>query len=200
MIDPNSFAAAVGPVVAALERLGVQYYVGGSVASSFHGASRSTLDIDVCAELDDEKARRLVEELALVGDDYYFNPATLLDAVQRKSCFNLIHLPSSFKIDIFVSRGRPFDRASQDRAIVGPIGEEGLLMARVATIEDTLLAKLEWYRLGDETSERQWSDMTRVAQLHRGTLDEEYLGRSAQELGVADLLERLLNEIDGGHH
>lgn len=196
MIDPNSLPSALGPVLEVLERLGIRYYIGGSVASSFHGASRSTMDVDLCAELDGTVATRLLEDLKGLQKDYYFSPGAILDAVQRKSCFNLIHLPTSFKVDVFVSRGRPFDRASQERAVVGPIGEEGLLTARVATIEDTLLAKLEWYRLGDETSERQWSDMTRVAQLHRQSLDEEYLTRSARELGVADLLERLLNEID----
>ncbi len=40
--DYNDLVAALSPVSAALNKLGIRHYVGGSVASSFHGASRST--------------------------------------------------------------------------------------------------------------------------------------------------------------
>lgn len=55
-----------------------------------------------------------------------------------------------------------------------------------------MVAKLEWYRLGGEDSERQWGDILGVLRLNAGKLDLELLHSSAAELGVADLLVKAL--------
>lgn len=193
MTSPSELVRALGPLVHELRRLGVQHYIGGSVASSIHGAARSTLDVDVAAELDRAAALRLVDSL---GDEYYVSREAVLDAVRQRSCFNLIHLATSFKVDVFVSRGREFDRSVQDRAVGETIGDAGSLSAPVATAEDIILLKLEWYRLGNGTSERQWNDLRTVGKLQADRLDCQYLRRWANELGVADLMERLLSEIE----
>ena len=52
--------------------------------------------------------------------------------------------------------------------------------------------KLEWYRKTNETSERQWDDVTRLLQLLGEAADVEYLKKSAESVGVEDLLERLM--------
>ncbi len=57
-----------------------------------------------------------------------------------------------------------------------------------------VIAKMEWYRLGEEDSERQWGDILGVLKLNAGKLDLELLGSSAAELSVADLLEKALAE------
>lgn len=193
MGDANELVQALGPVLHELSRLGVRYYVGGSVASSVHGASRSTLDVDLAAEIDEAAAQALV---AALQNEYYVSQEAVVEAVRRRSCFNLIHLVTSFKVDVFVSRGREFDRQAQDRAVVEMIGETNPLPARIATAEDILLIKLEWFRLGNETSERQWNDIIAVARLQGDRLDREYLSRWANELAVADLLQRLFAEVD----
>jgi len=61
-------------------------------------------------------------------------------------------------------------------------------------VEDSILAKLEWFRLTDETSERQWDDVSKLVRLHGGRLDAAYLHEMADTIGVGDLLERLLAE------
>ncbi len=66
----------------------------------------------------------------------------------------------------------------------------------VASAEDTLLAKLEWYRMGGEVSERQWRDVLGALKVQAGALDLEYLHRWASELGVDDLLERALTQSE----
>jgi hypothetical protein len=193
MAEPSDLTQALRPVLAELDRLGVRYCVGGSVASSFHGAARSTLDVDLAAELDDAAALSLI---AALQNDYYVSEVAARDAVRRRSCFNLLHFATSYKIDIFVSRGREFDRQVQERAIVDVLGGTEALTARIASVEDIILIKLEWYRLGQETSERQWNDVKVVAKLHAARLDREYLIRGAVALGVSDLLSRLLAEVD----
>ncbi len=50
MTDPD-LPAATRPLIAAFERLGVAYFVGGSVASSAYGLPRTTLDVDLVADL-----------------------------------------------------------------------------------------------------------------------------------------------------
>ena len=67
-------------------------------------------------------------------------------------------------------------------------------LIHVAMVEDSVLAKLEWFRLTDETSQRQWDDVSRLVQLHSGSLDVGYLCTMAESIGVRDLLDRLLRE------
>jgi len=62
-------------------------------------------------------------------------------------------------------------------------------------VEDILLTKLKWYRLGDEVSGRQWDDVSRLTKLHRDTLEWDYLDTQAREAKVADLLEKLRDLI-----
>jgi hypothetical protein len=64
----------------------------------------------------------------------------------------------------------------------------------VASAEDTVLRKLEWYRAAGERSERQWSDLRGISRTLGKQLDLEYLRRWAAFLGVEDLLETLLTE------
>ena len=84
------------PVANAFDRLGVEFYVGGSVTSSFHGAMRSTVDIDLVAKLDGAVVLPLITDLR---DAYYASEVAIRDAVRRKTSFNLIHLATSFKVD-----------------------------------------------------------------------------------------------------
>ena len=64
----------------------------------------------------------------------------------------------------------------------------------VVTPEDIILLKLEWYRLGDEVSDRQWNDVLKVMKIQADRLDQGYLDQWAQQLGVADLLARVRQE------
>ncbi|HVH25755.1 MAG TPA: hypothetical protein VM818_03310 [Vicinamibacterales bacterium] len=66
----------------------------------------------------------------------------------------------------------------------------------IASAEDTVLAKLEWYRLGGETSERQWWDVVGILKVAEDA-DRAYLRHWAPSLEVADLLERALADAAG---
>jgi hypothetical protein len=185
----SDLTAAVGPVVAALEDLDIRYYVGGSVASSAHGVARSSLDVDLVAELGLEHLDRLAARLS---GAYYAPLDHMRRAIAERRSFNLIHLATVFKIDVFVSRGRPFDRSVLDRARLESIGEQpDAARLRVASAEDTVLLKLEWFRQGGESSERQWGDVLGVLKV-TPAIDLAHLRRWATDLGVGDLLDRAL--------
>ena len=187
MTAPDLVAALL-PVIEALDSLGVGYYVGGSVASSIHGVPRASIDADLIAELGAEHVAPLAARLS---GHFYLDEGRMRDAVERRLSFNVIHLATMFKVDVFVSKGRPFDIEASGRARLEALGESpDAPKARVASPEDTLLAKLEWYRRGGESSERQWSDILGLLRVRTGRLDAAYLADWASALGVADLLQR----------
>jgi len=187
--DADDLVLSLRPVADAMQSLGVRFYVGGSVASSFHGAVRSTMDVDHVCELTEPDVPSLLKKL---GDDYYASEPAIRDAIRRKSCFNLIHLQTSFKVDVFVSRQRPFDLQVISRAQIGTLVLDGVLTVPIATAEDIIIIKLEWYRLGNEVSERQWNDVSRLVSLLGDAADHDYLQQASQSVGVHDLLQRLL--------
>jgi hypothetical protein len=180
------------PVVEAFERLNIRYHIGGSVATNFYGVLRTTADVDLVANLDDSHIVPLLEALQ---EQYCVSESAMRDAVRRRSCFNLLHYEILFKVDVFVSKDREFDRLAQSRSVRREIGTENPFFVNVASPEDTILAKLVWYRLGNETSERQWSDLTQVAQVRFRSLDQQYVQHWATELAVADLWQRLHDEV-----
>lgn len=178
-------------VTGVLENLGVAYLIGGSLASTLYGMVRTTQDSDIVAELRREHLQSFVTALQ---DEFYVDDEMIADAIQRNGSFNIIHLDTAFKVDIFIPRPRPFLTSQLSRAQrqIFPLEKE--VSARFASPEDTILAKLEWYRLGDEVSERQWRDVLGVMKTRAGDLDLDYLRNWARELMVDDLLDRALKE------
>lgn len=183
---------AMAPVVTELVRLGARYYVGGSVASSAYGYSRSTVDADLVADLAPPHATPLFEALQ---SDYYISLPAVTQAIAERSSFNVIHLATSFKVDVFVLKARQYDRIVLNRAHEDSLDEERPSERfLIASPEDVVLAKLEWFRLGEETSQQQWRDVLGVLKVQAGALDVPYMRRWASELGVADLLEKALDQ------
>lgn len=191
MSSANDLIDALAPVAAALRAVGVPHFVGGSVASSFHGATRTTMDVDVVCEMQDDHVAPFLKQL---GEALYVSEVAVYDAVRRKACFNVIDLSTSFKVDVFVSRGRPFDKEAMRRARAEVLGDERTIDVPIATAEDSIVSKLEWYRLTDETSQRQWDDVSRLIELLGDAADVAYLARSAESVGVGDLMRRLLEQ------
>lgn len=158
-----------------------------------HGISRPTLDLDIVADLRPEQAD---EFSALLQPDFYVDVAMIRDALSRGRSFNVIHYQSSFKVDVFPLRKDDYSQFSFGRRRFErclSFGPEPIECA-VATAEDTILRKLEWYRAGGETSERQWNDLRGVLKVSGPRLDLVYLRQWAPYLKVNDLLERLLAE------
>lgn len=189
---PDPIAVAV-IVARQLEQLRVPYVVGGSFASSLHGEPRSTNDVDVVADLDEAAASLFIASL---GDAFYGDAEAATDAVQAGGSFNVVHIASAVKVDIFVAATDPFDQERlrrRERVTVNTHDTEAALY--VDTAEDVILRKLEWYRRGGETSERQWRDILAVLRVQRA-LDDIHLRTWADRLGVADLLVRARSEAE----
>jgi hypothetical protein len=174
-------------VAVALDRIGVAYYIGGSFASGAYGVYRATADVDMVADLREDQVDILVAEL---DTEFYADAEMMRDAIRHRSSFNLLHLSTGFKVDIFLPRDRAFDRAQLARRALFPLRDVPASNAYIASAEDSILAKLEWYRLGNEISERQWTDVLGMLKVQGRALDTTYLRHWADELSVADLLDR----------
>jgi hypothetical protein len=183
---------AVTMIVAdALEALGVLYAIGGSFASALHGVMRATMDADLVADMRQEHVAPFVQAL---GEAFYADAEMMREAIGQHKSFNLIHLDTMFKVDVFVARPRDFDRAQLARRQLHLLAEDPERRAYVASAEDTVLAKLEWYWLGGQASDRQWRDVLGVLKVQGQRLDLAYMRHMAAGLGVQDLLERALEE------
>jgi hypothetical protein len=186
-------ADALALLLEILDRSEIQYSIGGSVASSTHGIPRATMDVDLVADIKPDQVHDLVE--ALLGQ-FYADADMIREALSRGRSFNLIHYATAYKFDVFPLRKDDYSRVEFGRRAFTEIrsfGPEPLECA-IATAEDTILRKLEWYRAGGETSERQWSDLRGVLKVSGPRLDLGYLRHWAPYLKVEDLLERLLAE------
>lgn len=181
---------ALLPVTRALEGLGIAYYVGGSVASSVYGIARATLDVDLVAVVRPGHIGPLSEALRTV---YYVDEIMISEAIKRRSSFNLIHLPTSIKIDVFVPPDGEYSRTAMGRRRQDTLQEGGDRLP-VAAPEDIVLSKLQWYELGGRVSERQWLDVTGVIKVQAGALDTVYLRQWGEVLGVTALLRQAFAE------
>ena len=180
-------------VTKTLEVLDIPYAVGGSLASSLHGVMRFTLDVDLVADIHLEHIQPLVEQLS---KEFYADDEMMRDAIQHQSSFNLIHYETAFKVDIFVRKTRAFDQMQLERRRTSIIATNPEQRIYVTSPEDTILSKLEWYRMGGEVSDRQWRDILGIIKTRADDLDRDYLRKWAKELNVLDLLERAFSRAE----
>ena len=178
-------------VIEALDSLGIPYLIGGSFASAIHGIARMTADTDLVADIRLDQAEALA---AALEGAFYLDLETIREAIRRRESFNMIHLQTMFKVDVFVVKQRPFDRVQMERRQRVAISQEPERFAYIATAEDNILAKLEWYRLGNKASERQWRDVQNVIKTQAERLDVAYMRQWAATLGLENLLGRALDE------
>lgn len=190
MIENPDLWRALLPVVEALEALGVAYHVGGSVASSFTGIARATQDADLVAALKLPHVLPFTEALA---GPYYLDRERVEQAVRSRRSFNAIHLPTMYKVDVFVAKDTAFARETMARRVAIEVPGLGRSLD-IASPEDIVLHKLLWYAEGGGVSDRQWHDLQGVLRLRRGSIDLAYLRGWAAQLGIVELLERAFEE------
>ncbi len=192
MTQPD-IVIATRPVVEAFETLHIAYYIGGSVASSAYGMARATMDVDMVAAIEQQHVGALVQQLEAT---YYIDRDMILDAINRQSSFNLIHLETMLKVDIFVLKNESYHLTTLQRRRKDTLDEQDPTEFYFASAEDIILSKLDWYRMSGGVSERQWNDVLGVLKVQKQLLDITYLEHWAAKLQLTDLLQRAFDEAD----
>lgn len=177
-------------VIQALNQARIQYMITGSIASSLQGEPRSTHDIDIVIAIQKPKVHQLVE--AFPPPDFYLDENSILDAVDKRSTFNLIDLRTAGKVDFWILTNESFDQSRFSRRY----SEKFMgLKVQVSTPEDTILAKLKWAKLSGG-SEKQFTDALRVYEVQYGKLEMGYLKYWAKKLTVESLWKQLIDEAE----
>lgn len=178
-------------VTRVLEDLEIRYFVGGSLASSLHGIPRATQDVDIVADVKSEHVSSLVGALE---SDFYIDTEMIRNAVVSQASFNVIHLATMFKVDIFVLKQDAASQEEMARRELFQISDAPPQSLFLASAEDVILHKLYWYQIGGGISDRQWRDVLGVLQVQHDKLDHAYLAMGAERREVTELLERALQE------
>ena len=183
---------AVLPLVKAFDKLGVSYYISGSVASSIYGVPRATIDVDIVSDLKPQHVHSLVEMLKAT---YYIDEEMVLNAIQKRSSFNLIHLDTMLKVDIFIIKDKPYNLKTLQRRRKDTFTEEKESTEfYIGSPEDIILSKLEWFRSGEYVSKQQWRDVLGILKVQKDLLDLEYLRHWASTLELSNLLDQAFHD------
>jgi len=183
---------ALKPVINIFEKLSIPYYIGGSIASSIYGMARATMDVDIVADIDIHHIPALKQHLE---NDYYIDEDMIKEAILNKSSFNLIHLETVLKIDVFIYKDDPYQRNAIQRKLKDTLEEDnGDTTFYFSSPEDIIINKLIWYQMGGEVSDRQWLDVTGVIKVQGESLDKSYLKDWSQKLQILELLNKAFNE------
>lgn len=169
-----------------LEAAGVPYMLTGSVASSSYGQRRQTADADIL--INPATPGRVVRFVSALGDAFYADANTARTAVRDRRMFNVIGYESAFKADLIVCKAEPYDRQSFDRRVRRPLNV-ALPEVWMVSAEDSILSKLRWAQ--ETGSTRQQDDVVGVLAVQAGALDETYLDRWADDLGLREDLDRV---------
>lgn len=92
------FSTALRTITSAFDNLGINYLIGGSLASSARGVLRATIDVDVLAQFSEEKSEVFVKTL---GPEWYADAKMIRQSIRNGRSFNVIYRPSGEKFDLF---------------------------------------------------------------------------------------------------
>lgn len=192
MMEKFNLINVLQPIIQALDDLKIPYYLSGSVASSVYGIPRTTLDIDLVTSLNEVSIEKFVER---IKSNFFVDKEMILDAIKTNSSFNIIHLDSMIKVDLFILKKNRYSLTAFDRKRIEKLTlDDNSIEISICSSEDIILNKLIWFKEGNMTSERQWLDILGVLKIQFNSLDKDYLKFWAKELQIDDLLKKAFTE------
>ena len=161
----------------ALHAAEIQYMLVGSLAASYYGYLRTTADIDFVIDANPEEIQKLIQELK--RSDYYAQIEDALEAWRHRSMFNVMDVLAGGKVDFIFVKPRPYSREEFRRRKHGVFDGISLF---VAALEDTIISKLEWAKMGE--SARQVEDVARLLMKTSYPVDRDYVDHWVSELAL----------------
>ena len=183
---------AIQPVILAFGKLSIPYYIGGSIASSIYGIARSTMDVDIVADI---KIKNVSSLKKILEKEYYIDENMIKDAIHNFSSFNLIHLDTMIKIDVFIYKHQSYQEEAFRRRQKDTLEDsEYAAEFYFSSPEDIILNKLQWYEMDNRVSDSQWLDVIGVIKVQHNNLDDDYLRKWGKDLGLLKLLTTAFQE------
>ncbi len=164
-------------VAEVLDSAAVPYMLTGSFASSYYGVLRATHDIDIVIAPTQQSLKTLVSHLN--EEDYYADLKAATDAHRELSMFNAIDNQTGWKIDFIFCKSGPYAQEAFQRRRPVNFHET---MIFVASVEDVIVSKLEWAKMGE--SARQIEDVAAVFKKQHSAVDRPYIEKWVAELGL----------------
>ncbi|MFN3315836.1 MAG: DUF6036 family nucleotidyltransferase [Raineya sp.] len=160
-----------------LDLVQLPYMLSGSLAMGFYAIQRTTRDVDLVIEMQENKVQHFVN---LFKEGYYcFEPA-VREAIKTNSMFNVIDTSTGFKIDFILRKNSIYDKNAFNRRVIIEFDELTTKKFWVISIEDLIIAKIRWIQ--DLVSERQLEDIQNL--LLNPTVDRNYLKYWIKELSL----------------
>lgn len=181
----NDLLVTLGSVGELLDAIGVEWAVGGSIASTAYGEPRSTNDVDIVAALEHLHVPLIEKRL---GGLFYVDGEMIRSAITSHESFNLIDERTFIKVDVFVPDRGPMGLGQLERRRALPISVHQYI--QILGPEDVVLQKLRWFELGGRQSERQWRDIVEVLRISGAGLDRDYMRDVARQASLVELLQQ----------
>ncbi|MCF7885245.1 MAG: hypothetical protein K9M80_02015 [Candidatus Marinimicrobia bacterium] len=152
------------------------------------------MDIDIIADIQKNHIPHLMEQLK---NDYYIDENMIKEAIQHSTSFNIVHLETAMKVDVFIKKNNSYGNRSLERKLKKSLTEDmENTQFNFASPEDIILNKLKWYKIGNKVSERQWLDVLGVIKVQQNSLDIEYMKKWSKQLGIFGLLIKAFKESE----
>lgn len=173
-----------------LEAIGAPYMVTGATAAIIYGQPRVTNDLDVVLSLDDSARAGLLR--AFSDEEFYLPPESVIQAEQarfQRGHFNLIHLDSGYKADIYLAGSDPLHAWAMP--LRRRLQWSGGLHIAVAPPEYVVLRKLEYYREG--RSAKHPADIRAIREVTG--VDEAALAPWLAHMGLGAIWQELKAQV-----
>jgi hypothetical protein len=171
----TSFIGTFQDVIQRLEKENIEYIIVGSLAAMVYGEPRLTRDMDLVLDIHPKDATKL--EGLFPQPDFYCPPIEILsDEIRNRGQFNLLHVQTGLKVDVVIKKTTPFDQSRFERKQRLELWQD--FPANLATAEDVIIKKLEFYREGG--SEKYIRDIRGI--VSNTKVDQAYLQKWITEL------------------
>jgi len=183
-----SLTAFLRGVVEILDDAGVPYMLTGSLASAYYAIPRATQDLDVVIATEEVGINHVFQGLQKAG--WYVDRDAAIEAYRTRGQFNAIDPSSGWKVDLIVRKDRAYSRIEFDRREQVSLLD---LEVWIASLEDVLIAKLEWSRLGDSALQRR--DVLQLLERAWERIDHSYVEKWVAELGLSSEWENARKKV-----
>src|SRR3989304_411651 len=169
-----------------LEENKIPYMITGAWSVIYYARPRASHDIDFVVELGKNDIPKVLKAFKKLSFEYLIQTNSIKEAIEKKDMFNIIHLPTTLKLDFWLLKNDPFDESRFARKKKIKLVNQFMF---IATAEDTILKKLAWYK--QSKLEKHLIDAAFVYQIQKKNLDKLYLEKWVKQLRLTSLLKDL---------